>query len=101
MSWAIALAVDRVAWWRIPFGVSDGRLTWSHAVAIVTELRAEGRDVTVTAHRPDAEHPLGPTGEPSWTIRSTNRHHRAVMAAMARAAAASETGGQGNRHDES
>ncbi|MEL6985241.1 MAG: hypothetical protein AAFO29_22605, partial [Actinomycetota bacterium] len=68
-SWTVALAIDRVAWRRITFGISDGRLTWSEAVAVVAELRADGRDVT--AHRPDTEQPLGHRGEPSWTIRST------------------------------
>ncbi len=93
-SWAVALIIDRVAWNRIPFGVSDERLTWSQAAAVGSELRAQDRDVVVAAHRHGADGRASPSGEPPWTIRSTNRHHRAVMAAIDRAASGADGTGR-------
>ncbi len=89
-SWLVALALDRVAWNRIPFGVSDERLTWSQAAAVVAELRSDDRDVVIAAHRHGGADRSGEAGEPPWTIRSTNRHHRAVMAAIERAASGTD-----------
>lgn len=75
VSWILALGLDHRAWRDISFGYSTSDLDRVEARLIVDHLRASGIDVTIE-DRPD------PDEESAWSVRSTNRHRRAVLAAL-------------------
>ncbi len=81
-AYAAARVLDWYCWRQITFGISTSDLTVDQARAIVERLRSSGQDVSLELEQQG----LFADDQPAeWSIRSTNRHRRAVDTAISEA----------------
>lgn len=78
MSWAVALAIDHLAWRRIPFSLGLPPVELDLAEGLIDGLRARGVEAEIQA-RPGAS---GDDAGRTWSVRSTNRYRGVVYRAV-------------------
>ncbi|MGF1595830.1 MAG: hypothetical protein ACFCVK_02715 [Acidimicrobiales bacterium] len=77
MSWALALAIDTMAWRKVPIGITIDDLDDTQATEIVAALKAKGVRASIRADVDDE-------GRTTPVLRTVNRHRKAALRAVER-----------------